>query len=344
MDTKSKMEKSVIIANISYNPTGWRNLYLNPKATHSYATEFPGHESLNFKFDKKGVDTKTDVYGYVKWTANPKNFITGGIVIFYSRNTENRIGQIVGIYSNVQILEERKNIKWNGFENNRIGFNLKADKNLSMLFPIPLNADNYKESRSKRLVGQIGYSYYQRNIAESIIEDELVALSKSGIQKNEYDKLKKIYSYLTAKEFNEHKLNFDLNEQDELIEILKHDRKSIIKDLAQLKENEQELVTVKTKTYKRDNKTIAQIKILRNFECQICKTKILKANGDYYIEAAHIKPKKDKGRETPQNILILCPNHHKEFDYGERIINNHSKEFIEFELNGRKYSLNLKIE
>ncbi|MFH2029353.1 MAG: HNH endonuclease [Bacteroidota bacterium] len=44
------------------------------------------------------------------------------------------------------------------------------------------------------------------------------------------------------------------------------------------------------------------------------------------MEAAHIKPKHKKSKETPENILILCPNHHKEFDFGRRIIREHNKQ------------------
>lgn len=45
---------------------------------------------------------------------------------------------------------------------------------------------------------------------------------------------------------------------------------------------------------------------------------ILKKDGTRYIEACHIKEKCKGGRETLTNILILCPNCHKEFDYGLR--------------------------
>ncbi|MEZ5497355.1 MAG: HNH endonuclease [Gammaproteobacteria bacterium] len=340
------MNKTVIIANLSYNPTGWRELYLNPKASHSYAAEFPGHESLNFNFDKKNVDTPKDIYGYVQWTAAPKNFIDGGIVLFYSRNTDTGQGEIVGVYCNVKVLTEKKTVSWNGFENNETRFNLMADKNLSMLFPIPLDAAKYKESQGKRLVGQIGYSYYNIDIVERIIRDELYEISISGVQQNEYKKLKDIFVYATGTEFNENSIDIDLVQQDELVEIFKTDKNQIITDLKNLdnKEDDAETITIKQKTYKRDNKTIAQIKILRDFKCQICGKNIKKANGEFYIEAAHIKPKREKGRETPENILILCPNHHKEFDYGLRKILNQNKDLVEFELNGQKYKLNLKIE
>ena len=94
------MTEKFLIANITWNPTGWRNTYINPKAGHKYAKEHPGHESLNFKFDKKGIDTATEIYGFIQWTAKPKQFKNGGTIIFYTTNTDEHKGQIVGIYSN----------------------------------------------------------------------------------------------------------------------------------------------------------------------------------------------------------------------------------------------------
>ncbi|WP_367277532.1 HNH endonuclease [Mucilaginibacter sp.] len=76
----------------------------------------------------------------------------------------------------------------------------------------------------------------------------------------------------------------------------------------------------------------------------MCSTTIRKKDGSYYIEAAHIKPKHQKGRESPDNIILLCPNHHKEFDFGEVEIKNHDLIQIDFLLNGKAHSLSLKIE
>lgn len=77
---------------------------------------------------------------------------------------------------------------------------------------------------------------------------------------------------------------------------------------------------------------------------QICGTQIPKADGTYYIEAAHITPKAQKGPELPENILILCPNHHKDFDYGKPVIIERDKEHIRFKLNGKEYNISLKLE
>jgi hypothetical protein len=140
---------------------------------------------------------------------------------------------------------------------------------------------------------------------------------------------------------------FDEQEQKEIIREIKSQNKTkqqIINELNNLRQTDPEEVIINSKSFKRDNKTIAQIKIIRDFKCQICSTSIRKKDGTFYVEAAHIEPKYRKGRETPSNILLLCPNHHKEFDFGDLRILHHDKDKIIFVLNGNEYVLSLKIE
>ncbi len=138
----------------------------------------------------------------------------------------------------------------------------------------------------------------------------------------------------------------DEQEQKEIVREFKNQSKTkqeIIAELLNLKPTDPEEVTISSKSFKRDNRTIAQIKILRDFKCQICSTTIKKKDGTLYIEAAHIEPKHRKGRETPDNIILLCPNHHKEFDFGDRKISLHDKDNIHFTLNGLEHKISLKI-
>lgn len=338
-------KKSVIIANITYNPSGWREIYINPHAGHSYARNHPGHESLNFKFDKKHLDTKQYIHGYVQWTRPPAKFINGGIIIFYTWNLEKRFPEIVGIYCDAHILPEPIITPYKDFENDKLISNMKGNIDYSMLFPIPLKASEYSTKR-KRLVGQVGYGYNDIQFAEQVIIDEFKSLEKLGIQAKEDEKLNRIYKFITGSEYvlGENEIK-DQKEQDEIVEIIKPLKKEeIIDELSNLKLSEPEEVVVKQKTYKRDNKTIAQLKILRNFKCQICGFSVLKKDGELYVESAHIVPKRKKGTELPENILILCPNHHKEFDLGKLTIIKHNKNIISFELNGKSYSINLKLE
>ncbi|GGK09139.1 HNH endonuclease [Parabacteroides faecis] len=126
--------------------------------------------------------------------------------------------------------------------------------------------------------------------------------------------------------------------------VIKEDIKAIVDDLMNLKVSDPVSVVINKKVFKRDNKTISQLKYLRGYCCQMCGIQILKADGSFYIEGAHIDPKKDWGNELPNNILILCPNHHKEFDYGnlERI--SRDDEHFKFKLNGEIYDISLKLE
>jgi putative restriction endonuclease len=337
------MEK-LIIANISWNPMRWRETFVNPKAGHEYARTHPGHESLNFKFDKKGIDTETHVYGFVQWKYPPQKLENGGVIIFYTNNTDENKGQIVGIYCNVEVFDNRIKWEYKGFENNQIHLNLRTDKSLSMLFPIALNANDYKAASNQRLTGQVGFSYHDISLATRIIQDELVELKKSGLQEDEFLKLKKIYTYITGENDGFSFLNKDELEQQSLIDI--YEETSIEEKINELKKTTgipHETVTVNQKVYKRDNKTIALLKSIRGFKCQMCGKQIKKKDGGYYIEAAHIRPKYLKGAETPDNILILCPNHHKEFDFGALEIIEHSENKIQFVLNGKEYNVKLKL-
>lgn len=138
----------------------------------------------------------------------------------------------------------------------------------------------------------------------------------------------------------------DEEEQAEIIDILKNtlSREQIKNELLNLVENDPEVVVINLKAFKRDNKTVAQIKILRDFKCQICGNTIYKKDGTKYIEAAHIHAKHLKGVESPSNIILLCPNHHKEFDLGDRQIISHTPSEIHILLNGNTFKLNLSIE
>lgn len=141
--------------------------------------------------------------------------------------------------------------------------------------------------------------------------------------------------------------NEDDKEQSEIIKEIRNEnisKQSIIAELQNLKETDPEIVVINRKSYKRDNKTVAQIKFIREFKCQICGTAIKKKDGSYYVEAAHIKAKHQKGRETPENIILLCPNHHKEFDVGDRKIISQDANQIIFTLNGQRHEINLLIK
>jgi len=88
----------------------------------------------------------------------------------------------------------------------------------------------------------------------------------------------------------------------------------------------------------RDTNLSRTVKEQNNWKCQICGNSILLPNGYQYAEGHHLKPLggESQGPDTFDNIIILCPTHHTEFDYGSIAINpetyliEHLDEFNEF--------------
>jgi predicted HNH restriction endonuclease len=108
--------------------------------------------------------------------------------------------------------------------------------------------------------------------------------------------------------------------------------------------NGNETIIVKGKKYKRNNSNIVKIKILRGFKCQICGKSIIKKDGSKYIEAAHIKAKSKGGKELWNNIILLCPNHHKEFDLGNSSVLLNDGEKVKLRINSNEYEIYFKIQ
>jgi hypothetical protein len=73
----------------------------------------------------------------------------------------------------------------------------------------------------------------------------------------------------------------------------------------------------------RDTELSRKIKLENNWRCQICGDSILLPNTNYYSEGHHLQPLggEHQGPDVRQNIIILCPTHHTEFDYGSIAIN-----------------------
>lgn len=61
------------------------------------------------------------------------------------------------------------------------------------------------------------------------------------------------------------------------------------------------------------------MKRMYDHACQICGASRRGPDGEPYAEAHHIRPlgRPHEGPDEPGNILVLCPNHHADFDYGQ---------------------------
>jgi hypothetical protein len=84
----------------------------------------------------------------------------------------------------------------------------------------------------------------------------------------------------------------------------------------------------------RDTRIARQMKLLYQNRCQIC-GKTISLKNQTYSEAHHIKPlgQPHNGLDQTDNILVLCPNHHVEFDYGSIAINPETYEIMHINKN-----------
>ena len=68
----------------------------------------------------------------------------------------------------------------------------------------------------------------------------------------------------------------------------------------------------------RDRRKAAALKMRYDNTCMFCGTQLQIAEDRFYSEAAHIKGlgKPHNGPDEESNMLVLCPNHHIQFDEG----------------------------
>jgi hypothetical protein len=95
------------------------------------------------------------------------------------------------------------------------------------------------------------------------------------------------------------------------------------------------------RTVRHDTQLVRTLKELCEFRCQFpgCGVRIPKRGGGFYVEVAHIMPVSKGGRSVIGNLLPLCPNHHKEFDYGNRKVMEQTSIQIRGSLNGRDFMI-----
>jgi 5-methylcytosine-specific restriction protein A len=83
--------------------------------------------------------------------------------------------------------------------------------------------------------------------------------------------------------------------------------------------DEPEKVYRTSASYARDSKVRSYVIARANGNCEYCGEKgFLMADGkSYYVEAHHIIALADDGKDTPENVIALCPKHHREAHFGK---------------------------
>jgi putative restriction endonuclease len=148
-----------MLVNVAWSYSKWAKSEPNRKANFKYTRSgFVPHESLNFEFSKKGIDDNETVYGYFQTHVKPQKFVRGGLIIFWSMNTDDKKGYFIGVYGNAGIVNPMKEQEYHEFEEGKFWANIQGDKKLSCLFPCPVEDSSYKDN-GKRMVPQINFTY-----------------------------------------------------------------------------------------------------------------------------------------------------------------------------------------
>lgn len=95
----------------------------------------------------------------------------------------------------------------------------------------------------------------------------------------------------------------------------------------------------------RNSQLVKDLKDRYDYRCQVCGDCRHRGSGQPYAEGHHLHPLGDTppGADNGSNIIVLCPNHHADFDYGVIEIDPETLEIshaYEEQLNGRQLMLN----
>ena len=201
----------------------------------------------------------------------------------------------------------------------------------------------YKISSTKNWTNYQLVKQYQDSLLRdfSILQNYFKADALNHFVVAVYQGQELISDYIQIENFDNELEQHEIENSD-AIESEEVEKEELLKKIIECEIDSSEKVTVNGKTYKRHNYLMVQIKKYRDYKCQFCSTTILKANGGYYIEACHIKPKAEGGKDRIDNILVLCPNCHKLFDYGLRTNEKKSKNLYTVTINEKKYRASMK--
>lgn len=175
------------------------------------------------------------------------------------------------------------------------------------------------------ILGYRQMSQIERNNLDDFVKTECKKITKDA----EHKKLPKEYmrDYENWSNNAKHSLEFfNLGSQikyydNEIHLLLGSDdfKRKIISDLKKIQESS---IIGRQKIYFRDKKIMDNLKKLYGYHCQFCGynfSRIPTKNG-FYIEASHIIPVREQSVDksvdlnSPNNIIITCPNHHKMID------------------------------
>ena len=88
------------------------------------------------------------------------------------------------------------------------------------------------------------------------------------------------------------------------------------------------------------NKLLSEyIKELYGWKCQICGFTFKQNNGSLYAETHHLEALSKGGKDSLDNMVVVCPNHHAMFDHADVSILNVTPEKISVIINEKHYEI-----
>ena len=119
------------------------------------------------------------------------------------------------------------------------------------------------------------------------------------------------------------------------IKIIQLKSKKIEEIIPSSMKKESRKIEMTTQRRVRDTAKSKKLKKIYENKCQICNYSFPQYVKSGYSEVHHVWPMADEGDDDFDNMLVLCPNHHTEFDYKIIQFNKLKNNIIE-DLKGRK--------
>lgn len=103
-----------------------------------------------------------------------------------------------------------------------------------------------------------------------------------------------------------------------------------IKTLEIPQEIEKVITQTKSEVFRfvRDSEPVKKLKKLYQNRCQICGYTFEFKKGEFYSEVHHYNPLHEGGNDDTDNMIVVCPTHHAEFDYKVIVIGQDRKSII----------------
>ena len=113
--------------------------------------------------------------------------------------------------------------------------------------------------------------------------------------------------------------------------------KNYLEDFPELENQKKEFVINRIKRVK---SIVDALKEKYHYKCQICGFNFKMKNGNEYCEAHHLVPLSTGGSQMPENVIIICPNHHRMLHYAQEVKYCYNeKDLVMIEINGNTYNV-----